>query len=75
MGSSNGLKRSLVDFKRHPWLHFMSISTIAIALIIVGVFFLGYENYQNASEKNQSHMVGTVYLSSEMSNRIFFKLK
>jgi cell division transport system permease protein len=57
-----GLRRSFSDFKRHPWLHFVSISTIAVSLLILGVFFLCYRNFDSLAERTSNQSTGTVYL-------------
>lgn len=59
---NRGLKRSFSDFKRHPWLHFVSISTITASLILLGVFFLVTRNLQDWADKAKSQNVGTVFL-------------
>jgi cell division transport system permease protein len=64
--SYRGLKRSLIDFKRHPWLHFVSLATITLALLIVGVFFLGYRNLENMADKAKAHSTGTAYLKETL---------
>jgi cell division transport system permease protein len=62
-----GLKRSLTDFKRHPWLHVMSISTISVALIIIGAFLLCLRNFNYVAEKTSPQITGTFYLKEELS--------
>lgn len=55
-------RRSITDFKRHPWLHFVSISTITAALIIQGSFLLVYRNFESIAEKTNPYVTGTAYL-------------
>lgn len=59
---NRSLKRSFVDFRRHPWLHFISISTITASLILLGVFFLVSRNLQGWADHARSQNTGTVYL-------------
>lgn len=75
MKISRSLKRSFTDFKRHPWLHFVSISTITISLVIVGIFFLLYTNFENLSEKTNPAITGTVYLKEELNEQQMKKVK
>ncbi len=70
-----GLKRSLADFKLHPWLHLVSISTITISLVIVGIFFLLYSNFEHLSEKTNPAITGTVYLKEELNESQLKSLK
>lgn len=62
-----GLIRSFSDFRRHPWLHAVSVMTIAISLLILGVFFLGYRNIEHIADKARSQGTGTVYLKDGLS--------
>ncbi len=62
MIKNRGLRRSLTDFTRHPWLHFISISTICVALVILGSFFICSRNFDRMAEKTSPHVTGTVYL-------------
>ncbi len=62
-----GFRRSLGDFKRHPWLHLISISTITIALFILGVYLIAYRNFKYITEKTSPHITGTVYLKDSLS--------
>ncbi len=70
-----GLKRSFADFKRHPWLHMVSISTITISLVIVGIFFLLHRNFEAISEKTNPAITGTVYLKEELNDYQLKRLK
>lgn len=63
---SRGLRRSIADFRRHPWLHFLSISTITIALLILGLFFLCHRNFILISERADSYKMGTLYLRDNL---------
>ncbi|MBY0371692.1 permease-like cell division protein FtsX, partial [bacterium] len=57
-----GLKRVCSDFRRHPWLHFISITTITVALVLVGAFLIFFRNVETVAEKTNPRMTGTVYL-------------
>jgi cell division transport system permease protein len=65
---SRGLKRSVIDFQRHPWLHFVSMSTITVVLSIIGVFFLCYRNIEHMADSARSHTTGTAYLKEGLSD-------
>lgn len=64
---NRGFRRTLADFRRHPWLHAISISTITISLFIIGVFFVGYRNFKYMAEKTSPKTSGTVYLKDALS--------
>jgi cell division transport system permease protein len=70
-----GLKRSFIDFKRHPWLHFVSISTIAVSLVILGVFFLCYRNFDSLAERTSNQSTGTVYLKDALKEADINRLR
>jgi|GEM_PF-1376728 len=72
---ARGLKRSFSDFKRHPWLHFISISTITIALVLLGVFFLVSRNLEFLAEKTNPQVSGTVYLKDGLMHAQVQELK
>lgn len=57
-----GLRRVFADFRRHPWLHFVSITTITVALILVGAFLVFIQNVERVAEKTNPRVTGTVYL-------------
>jgi cell division transport system permease protein len=57
----------LVDFRRHPWLHIVSVSTVAIALLIVGFFLLCYRNFERIAESTNPNTTGTLYLREGLS--------
>lgn len=57
-----GLRRTFSDFYNHPILHGLSVLTISIALLIVGVFFLCYRNIETIAEKTHPTTTATVYL-------------
>jgi len=65
--SWRAFRRSFGDFKQHPWLHMISISTISVALIILGGFFLCDRNFENLAEKANPHMTGTLYLKDGLT--------
>lgn len=67
MSMSRGLKRSLSDFKLHPWLHLASIGTISIALLILGTFLLIYRNFDYIADKASPSLTGTVYLKEALT--------
>ncbi len=60
--NSRGLKRVFGDFRRHPWLHFVSITTITVALVLVGSFLVFFRNVERVAEKTNPRVTGTVYL-------------
>ena len=64
---NRGLRRSITDFRRHPWLHLISISTITVALLILGTFFLCYRNFEALAEKTSPQVTGTVYLKDGLT--------
>ena len=66
---NRGLRRSITDFRRHPWLHLISISTIAVALLILGTFFLCYRNFEALAEKTSPQVTGTVYLKRRAARK------
>lgn len=57
-----GLKRVCKDFRRHPWLHFISITTITVALVLVGAFLIFFRNVESVAEKTNPRVTGTIYL-------------
>lgn len=75
MTRNRSLKRSLSDFIRHPWLHFMSISTVTISLIILGGFLIVYRNLDNVAERTNPQMTGTLYLREGISESEIQRLK
>jgi cell division transport system permease protein len=72
---NKGLTRILHDFKKHPWLHFISVTTIAISLFILGIFFLGYENINTLAEKASPQIVGSLYLKENLSDAQIQQIK
>ncbi len=70
-----GIKRSFIDFQRHPWLHIISVATIAMALLILGVFFLGYRNMESIADKAKSQITATVYLKDGLTEAQVTELK
>ncbi len=70
-----GIKRSFIDFQRHPWLHLISVVTIAAALVILGAFFLGYRNLESIADKAKSQITGTVYLKDGLTEAQLTPLK
>ncbi|MSP18023.1 MAG: ABC transporter permease [Bdellovibrionales bacterium] len=67
MSKYKGLRYSFSDFKRQPWLHIVSISTITIALVIIGGFFLCYRNFEKLAEKTSPQITGTAYLKEALT--------
>jgi cell division transport system permease protein len=63
-----GLRRVVSDFRRHPWLHFVSIATITAALILVGAFFVFLRNIEKVAEKTNPRVTGTLYLKDGLTN-------
>jgi len=68
MLSNRGLRRVVTDFRRHPWLHVISISTVTMALTILGGFFLCSRNFDHLAEKTSPQVTGTVYLKENMTD-------
>lgn len=66
MSKYKGFRYSFSDFKRKPWLHFVSIMTIAVALVIIGGFFLCYRNFEKLAEKTSPQITGTAYLKEDI---------
>lgn len=62
MVQDRALRRIITDFRRHPWLHFISISTITVALVILGGFFLCSRNFDHLAERTSPQVTGTIYL-------------
>ncbi len=65
---SRGLRRVFADFRRHPWLHFISVTTITVALILVGAFLVFFRNVEKVTEKTNPRMTGTVYLKEGLTS-------
>jgi len=61
---SRALRRSLADFKRHPWLHAVSISTIAVALLVLGAFLVCFRNLESLADRTSPQVTGTIYLKA-----------
>ncbi len=68
MAMERGLRRILLDFKKHPWLHLVSISTITLSLVFLGAFLLCYRNASVIEEKASPHITGTIYLKEGLSD-------
>lgn len=73
--TSRGLRRTLIDFRRHPWLHLLSTATIMVALTILGVLFLCYRNFEILAQKTNPNITGTVYLREGLSDSQIQKLR
>ena len=72
---NRGLRRSVTDFRRHPGLHVISISTIAVALVILGGFFLFSRNFDSLAERTSPQVTGTVYLKEGLTETQIEMLK
>lgn len=70
-----GLQRTLADFRRHPWLHVISISTITVALVILGGFFLTYRNFNAIADKTGPQVTATLYLKEELAPSVIEALR
>ncbi|MBI1859329.1 MAG: FtsX-like permease family protein [Deltaproteobacteria bacterium] len=67
MRNLRGLRRILLDFKRHPWLHLISLSTISVALVILGIFLICYRNFERIAETTNPNTTGTIYLQENLT--------
>src|SRR5437868_1307477 len=63
---SRGLRSSISHFRRHPWLHAISVATISVALLLLGGFFLCYRNLETLAQKTNPHVTGTLYLKETL---------
>ena len=72
---NRSLKRIVHDFRRHPWIHMISITTLAIALFILGGFFLLSRNVQHVAEAPGAETSGTLYLKAGLSETEINTLK
>ena len=54
------LKRIADDYRRHPWIHLISIITLSLALFILGGFFLLSRNVQRIAEAPGAETSGTI---------------
>ncbi len=72
---SRALRRSLSDFKRHPWLHVVSISTIVVALLVLGSFFICFRNIEHLADRTSPQVTGTVYLKNTPAPEALKELK
>lgn len=72
---SRALRRSLADFKRHPWLHVVSISTIVVALLVLGSFLICFRNIEHLADRTSPQVTGTVYLKNTPSVEALKELK
>ncbi len=61
------LKRIADDYRRHPWIHLISIITLSLALFILGGFFLISRNVQRIAEAPGAETSGTIYLKTGLS--------
>ncbi len=72
---SRGLKRVLGDFRRHPWLHFISVTTITVALLLVGSLLVIVRNVEFVAEKTNPRVTGTLYLKDGLSQDVVRELR
>lgn len=75
MSKYKGFRYSFSDFKRQPWLHFVSVMTISVALVIIGGFFLCYRNFEKLADKTSPQITGTAYLKDEITHSQIGALK
>ncbi len=68
MVTNRGIRRVITDFQRHPWLHVISISTVTVALVILGGFFLCSRNFDHLAEKTSPQLTGTLYLKEGVTD-------
>lgn len=68
-------KRIADDFKRHPWVHLISVTTLAIALFILGGFFLVSRNVEHVAQAPGAEASGTLYLKTGISQTEINTLK
>lgn len=72
---SRGILRSFSDFKRHPWLHLVSIATVTLSLLILGGFFLCLRNLESLADTTRPEVTGTLYLKDGLKEHEIEALK
>jgi cell division transport system permease protein len=72
---SRALRRSLADFRRHPMLHVVSISTIVVALLVLGGFLVCFRNIEHLADRTSPQVTGTVYLKETPAPEALKELK
>ncbi len=65
---NRSVKRIVQDFRRHPWIHLVSVITLAISLFILGGFFLVSRNVQHIAEAPGAEVSGTLYLKAGLTD-------
>lgn len=70
-----GLRRSWNDFRRHPWVHGLSVTTIGLSLFLLGACLMGYRNFQSLADQAQEKRVGTVFLDEGIAETEAEKLR
>lgn len=73
--NSRALRRSLSDFRRHPWLHAVSVSTIVVALLVLGAFMVCFRNLEYLADRTSPQVTGTVYLKESPTPEALKELK
>lgn len=61
---SRALRRCLSDFRRHPWIHAISISTIVVALLVLGSLLMCFRNLERIADRTSPQVTGTIYLKT-----------
>lgn len=72
---SRGIRRSLADFKRHPFLHLVSVATVTLSLLILGGFFLCLRNIESLADTTRPEVTGTLYLKDGLKEHEIEALK
>lgn len=67
--ASRSLKRTVQDFKRHPWLHLATLATTTLALFVLGIFLMLYRNLDFYSDRAKSQNSGTIYLKENVAEK------
>lgn len=66
--NTRALKRFARDYRRHPWLHFVSTITITGALFVLGIFFVCFHNLDHLASKTNPRITGTAYLAEGLTS-------
>jgi len=69
------IRKFISDIKRNPILHFITSSTVIVSIVIIGVFFLFYRNFEIMSEKASPQVIGTVYLKGSLKENELLNLR
>lgn len=70
-----GLRRSWNDFRRHPWMHGLSIVTISVSLLMLGTCLMGYRNFLHLADSAQARRLGTIFLDESAIEADVMKLR